>query len=105
MTNTKITELLQKVLRASKEKKINWEKNPKSETAFKTVLGTNTIHILKVDSTTNAFLIINETGDIIGEYKDMFSSELDELLELAKIKALRIEENLDDIDNILDTLL
>ena len=105
MDENKLKQLLQKVIKATEAKKLDWQKNTKSETSFKAILGSNTLHIIKVDEITFAFLIINEDGDQIGSIQEEFSTELENLYDLAKRRALRIDENLEDIDSLLDSLL
>ncbi len=105
MDNNKIENLVRKIIKASKEKKIDWEKNPKSETAYKALLGTNTIHIIKTKSESYYFMIINDTGDEIGNLSDSYLYDLSGLYELAKRRALRIDENLDDIESLLDSFI
>lgn len=104
MSDNKIHELLLKVVKASEEKKIDWEKNPKTSNSFKAILGNNTLHIIEIDSFQKTFIIQSEFGDQIGNYSEMLSLELDRLYDLAKAKALKIDENLKDINNILDSL-
>ena len=105
MEQERIQRLLDKVIKASELKKISWEKNPKAESSFKAELGNSTIHILNSRGE-YYFIIINEFGDQIGNLSGgLYTYELEKLYELAKRKALRIDENLDDIDSILDSIL
>ena len=105
METQKIETLLHKVIKASELKKIEWEKNPKSESSFKANLGYNTIHILNSGGE-YYFVIINDSGDQIGALKGvLYSNELSKLYELAKRIALKIDENLDDLNSILDSII
>lgn len=105
MDNNKIESLVGKIITASREKNIDWEKNQKTESAFKAQLGTNTIHIIKTKAQNYYFTIINDDGDNIGNLSSSFLYDLEELFELAKRKALRIDENLDDIESLLDSFI
>lgn len=105
MEKERIESLLDKVLLATRKNKIDWEKNPKSESAYKAELAYNTIHILGV-SNNYTFVIINESGDEIGRLNGFaYDIKLQELYKLARIRALRINENLDEIDSFLDGLI
>lgn len=105
MTDNKLRELAAKVLKASKERKIEWVKNLNDESSFKAELGNNSIYILKYGSSSRAFVILNDAGDEIGKYTEMYGYELEELYNLAKNKALKIDETLDDIDDLLDSMI
>jgi len=105
MDNSKLTELLNKVITASNNKKLDWEKNTKTETSFKALLGKNTLHILRTGSSTY-FIIVNEAGDQIGSLSGvLYASSLNNLYEIAKKKALRIDESLDEINSMLDSII
>ena len=105
MEDYKLIELLNKIVLASEQKKIDWEKAPASEGAFKATLGTNTLYI--IDSKTDFFFaVMSASGDQIGSLTGpVYRSGLRKLYELAKSKALKIDENLDEINTLLDNIL
>lgn len=105
MNDNKIHQLLLKVLQATEDKKIEWEKNPKDESSFRTDLGGSTIYIMDIGSYEKAFIILNDTGDEIGRYANSYTHELDRLLDLARSNALKIDESLNEIDDLLDSMI
>ena len=104
MDNSKIVSILDKVIELSTLKKIEWEKNPKGENSFKATLGENSLHILKI-STSLYFIIYTESGEEVARiFGARYLGKLDNLYDLARRKALKIDEKLNELDSFLDKL-
>ncbi len=105
MEKERIEKLLNKMLEATKNNKIEWEKNQKTESAFKASIAGNTAHIIKIRNSLS-LILMNDSGDQIGQLSGIiYEHNLEKLHKLARIKALRINENLDEMDSYLDNLL
>jgi len=105
MDNIMIDNLFMKVLELSKKRKINWEST--QGTSFKAQLKNFVIFIMH-SSGMFTFIIMNDNGNEIGRISNYESNilrdELDKMYDLAKRKALKIDESLNEINSILDSL-
>ena len=101
-----IDELFEKILELSEQKKINWEKNVMSENSFKAQLKDFTIYIIP-SAGDFFFIIINGNGDEIGRLSSsdyVFDSKFREMCDLARRRALKIDESFNEINSLLDSL-
>lgn len=104
MDNNKIESILNKLLDLSRLNKINWERNTKSEISFKCILGDNLIYVSGVQDS-YLFLIFNSAAEEIGRLEgSKYYFQLKDLFILAKNMAFKVDDTLDKIDSILDSL-
>lgn len=103
MEDEKLLAILRKLLQASKKFNVDWNTG-KSTEVFKSVLGNSTVFIANIRDA-YYLLINNEAGNEIGKLSGYaYEHELRELYELAKRKALKIDQTLNELDNLLDGL-
>lgn len=104
MDNTKVVTILNKIIEISRLKKIDWEKNRGSSNSFKALFADNTFYINK-QSNDFTFFIINSSGDEVGRISEVvYYLKLQDLFDLARRKALNIDEELDEINKLLDSI-
>jgi hypothetical protein len=103
MALNRLEELFTKVYSATLNNKIDWKKNPKLESSYKAEIGKNQIYIYFSAGRFRA-VILSQEGDEIGKLTSYSYPKLKELFDLAKRKALKIDENLKEIDSLLDSL-
>jgi hypothetical protein len=104
MDNNKIEVILDKLIDASKNKKIDWVPTPKASGLYQAVLG-NSLVFINLTGGEYAFSIYNEKGSVIAKVSEAtYYFKLKELYELARIKALKIDEGLKSIDDFLSNL-
>jgi hypothetical protein len=103
MENDKLIAILDKLLSASKKFKVEWLAGKTNE-SFKTILGNSIVYVMNIRG--DGYLVINnDMGAEIGRLSGYtYDYDIKELFEFAKRKALRIDQTLDELDNLLDGL-
>ena len=100
-----IERILRNLVTASKQFKIEWASVTKSSDSFTVDLGDTSVFIAMIR---NSFYLIinNKNGDEIGRLSGiLYEDQLKELFELAKRKALKVDDSLNNLNDVLSKLI